>query len=125
MRWRSGAISSFTGTPHLLNSRGTGKWFFHTFFFKMTNKKTKTQKPILLDGLEIYTDSEWTQENFPVSVQVLIKDDKGYEGRFLAINQNFRSDLDLHLIDRWKKDNGAEVLFYPLGDDFFDTHPFI
>ena len=81
--------------------------------------KTKIQK---LEGFEVFVDAEWNGDNTPVSVQVNIIHPNGFDGKFIVINSIYKPLLDLGLIERWQKVNGAEVVFYELGDSFNVIH---
>lgn len=65
----------------------------------------------------MYIDAEWTSDNSPVSVQVDIKNNNGFQARYMVINKNFEKQLDHYLISLWKTTNQTEFLFYHFGKD--------
>lgn len=87
----------------------------------MNVKREKVER-LDIEGLKIYIDCEWTQNNEPISIQCLITDQAGYEEKFIVINEIYQKRLDSHLISQWQLENRCRIVYYPLTPDFNAVH---
>ena len=85
-------------------------------------KAIKEKTKLKLDGFKIFVDAEWTGSNTPVSVQVLVTHKDGFQGRYIVINSIYEQELKKSVIDKWARENEAQVLFWELGDKLNVVH---
>lgn len=88
----------------------------------VTKNKEKKASHVKLDGFKIFIDAEWTKENIPVSVQVLIQDQDGFKRSFIVINEIYQYLLDENLLTRWMEKNSGEIVFYNISDQCNVVH---
>lgn len=86
------------------------------------NEQLKNSERLKLDDLTIYVDAEWCGDNTPVSVQLLLTDLKGYEGKYIVINDSFTERIDTELLAIWSEMNKCHVVFYPINDEMNVVH---
>jgi hypothetical protein len=83
---------------------------------------TKKKSGIRLDGFKVYLDCEWTSENIPVSVQVLLTHRDGFEKRYIVINKLYELNLQKKIVENWMALNNTNVVYYPLDYQFNVIH---
>lgn len=82
----------------------------------------KNSERLKIDDLTIFIDAEWNGDNIPVSVQLLLTDSKGFEGKYIVINESFAERLDNVLLNNWSGTYNCQVVFYPINDDMNVVH---